>query len=95
MAVRSFGDFRAQLMIGLAPAAHRWWIQFSYQFTLFGREFCTPDTPLGGVPLEAICDSSEKTVYTVAAPLSQLKLRCVIASTLSSYSIAQDFDTRN
>lgn len=39
------------------------WIQFSYQFTLFGREVCTARHPrCAECPLEAICDSSEKTV---------------------------------
>jgi uracil-DNA glycosylase family 4 len=39
------------------------WIQFSYQFTLFGRNICTARHPrCAECPLEAICDSSEKTV---------------------------------
>ena len=39
------------------------WIQFSYQFTRFGREVCTAWRPrCAECPLEAICDSAEKTV---------------------------------
>lgn len=38
------------------------WIQFSYQFTLFGRNICTARHPrCPECPLESICDSSEKT----------------------------------
>lgn len=39
------------------------WIQFSYQFSLFGREICTARHPhCAECPLEPICDSPEKTV---------------------------------
>lgn len=39
------------------------WIKFSYQFTLFGREVCLARHPrCAECPLEAICDSPDKTV---------------------------------
>lgn len=50
-----------QDLLKLVP--RKQWIQFSYQFTLFGREVCTARHPrCAECPLEAICDSPEKTV---------------------------------
>lgn len=50
-----------QDLLKLVP--RRRWIRFSYQFTLFGREVCLARHPrCAECPLEAICDSPDKTV---------------------------------
>jgi endonuclease III len=51
----------AQDLLKLVPRSR--WIQFSYRFTLFGREICLARSPrCAECPLEPICDSPEKTV---------------------------------